>query len=98
MMLFMKKKEKNQFVLTPEDQRLLETFGKNVKTVRKSKKPKLTSEKMAEKAGISYGWVSEIENARSSVSLVIASRIARVLETSIDALTEQEMDIDKVIE
>ena len=87
MLIFMKKHEKA----------VIETFGKNVRSIRKSLK--MTSDDLAEKAGISYTWVSEIENFHAKgVSLDIAFRIAKALDTTLDSLLEEEINIDRAIE
>lgn len=93
------KKEKKDEKIKELDEQLIKIFGTNVKALRKSKRPKLTSEKLAEKAGISYGWVSEIENFHAvGVSLAIAYRIAKALDTSLDSLLEEEIDIERTLE
>lgn len=75
----------------------IETFGENVRLRRKAQK--ITSEALAERAGISYGWVSEIENFHAKgLSLDIAYRIAKALGSTLDELVEPEIDINRTIE
>lgn len=80
-----------------KEKSVIEIFGKNVKDIRKSLN--LTSEELAARAKISYTWVSEIENFHAKgVSLDIAYRIAKSLNTTLDSLLEEEIDIDRTID
>ena len=80
-----------------KEKKIIETFGENVRKKRKALK--FTSEALAERAGISYSWVSEIENFHAEgVSLDIAYRVAKALNTTVDELLEEEIDLERTIE
>lgn len=50
----------------------------------------LTVQKLAEASGLSKGFVSQVENGRTSPSLATLYDIARSLETSVASLVVEE--------
>ncbi len=56
-------------------------IGQNILRLRKEKG--LTQEQLANKAGISRRYLSDIENGKRKISLAILERIARVLDLSV---------------
>lgn len=79
----------------PAEKKFNEDFGFRMKERKESKA--ITSEKLAELAGISYQWVSAIENGRTKrgVSLFVAHKVAKALGTSIEDLIGIDMQIDE---
>jgi transcriptional regulator with XRE-family HTH domain len=55
-------------------------FGARVRQIRKSVKPKLTQEALADIAGIDRSYTGKIERGESNVSLVNINRIADALK------------------
>lgn len=64
--------------------RLCAQVGKNIQKARKSQG--LSQDSLAVKAGIDRSYLSEIENGRVNVSLIILDQIAVALDTKITAL------------
>ena len=60
------------------------SIGKRIKAARKRKQ--LTQEKLAELADISIPYLSNIENANTSVGLNVLMSLANVLDVSLDEL------------
>ena len=60
------------------------TIGKKIRECRK--KAKMTQEQLAEEAGISPTYMSEIENGRKKAGRDVLCKIAEVLEVSVDYL------------
>jgi transcriptional regulator with XRE-family HTH domain len=55
-------------------------FGARMRQIRKSVKPKLTQEALADIAGIDRSYTGKIERGESNVSLVNINRIADALQ------------------
>ena len=55
-------------------------FGARMRQIRKSVKPKLTQEALADIAGIDRSYTGKIERGESNVSLVNINRIADALK------------------
>lgn len=68
----------------------LELLARNINTLRKLKK--LTLDVLAERSGISKGYLSRIENAQNDPSFSILLKISRALEVPIGALLDEESD------
>ena len=60
--------------------------GARIRTLRKSKTPKMTSIDLAKKADISQSYVIEIESGKKNPSLEVLSRIARALDISLSEI------------
>jgi len=60
-------------------------FGRRVKRFRELKK--LTQKELAEDAGLSVSYLSEVENGKRSVSLIKAVNLAYVLDVPLVCLT-----------
>ena len=60
------------------------SVGDRIREIREAKK--LTQDQLAEKAAISKGFLSEIENGKRNVSSEYLLRIANVLSASVDYL------------
>lgn len=92
-MFLMEKKSSRK--MSPEEKAFHASFGERVKNQKE--KVGLTSEKLAEMAGISYQWVSSIENARTKrgVSLYVAYKLSRALRVPIENLIGAELLIDE---
>ena len=58
-------------------------LGARIRTLRKSKEPKMTSTDLAKRADISQSYVIEIESGKKNPSLEVLSRIARALDISL---------------
>lgn len=54
-------------------------FGARMRQIRKSVKPKLTQEALADIAGIDRSYTGKVERGESNVSLVNINRIADAL-------------------
>ena len=63
-------------------------FGERIHLERK--RLNLSLEALAKLAGMSKGFLCEVENGRKSMSVHRAKAIARVLRTSVDVLMEGE--------
>ncbi|MGA9776679.1 MAG: helix-turn-helix domain-containing protein [Limisphaerales bacterium] len=63
-----------------------EIVGKNIRTWRT--KAGLTLEKLAEKAEMSWPYLSEIERGRENISLDKLARLARALNVTLSKLVE----------
>lgn len=59
--------------------RLAETFGSNVRRVRKAQG--ITLEAFADEVGLAYSYVGEIERGRKNPTLDVVERMASVLKT-----------------
>jgi len=57
--------------------------GNRLRTLRKSKIPKMTSTDLARRADISQSYVIEIESGKKTPSLEVLSRLAKALEVSL---------------
>lgn len=64
-----------------------EHFGQRIKAVRASKG--LSQKKLSEDAGISVGFLSDVENGKRSVSLINAVNIAHALGVPLSVLIER---------
>lgn len=71
------------------------SIGKRIKTARKEKH--LTQEKLAEIADISIPYLSNIENANTSVGLNVLLSIANALDVSLDELCCDNLTSSKKI-
>lgn len=93
MILYMEKSKTKP--VTEEEARFNAAFGSRVKARRDALG--ITSEKLAEESGISYQWVSTIENGRTKrgVSVYVAHRLAKALNVSIEQLVGEELVIDE---
>jgi len=60
--------------------------GARIRTLRKSKKPKMTSSDLGKRADISQSYVIEIESGKKNPSLEVLSRIARALDVSLSEI------------
>ena len=73
----------------------------NVRTViadiikKHRKKLKMTQSELAEKAGVDPKYISRIETAISSPSLMVVEKIFDILNVDISYLSVREYDIDK---
>jgi transcriptional regulator with XRE-family HTH domain len=63
-------------IVFPQQQKVLEVFGENLKLARKRRK--LTSVQVAERAGIDRGTLREVERGNPSVSLGAYFNVLRV--------------------
>ena len=63
-----------------------EIVGKNIRACRT--KAGLTLEKLAEKAEMSWPYLSEIERGRENISLDKLARLARALNVTLSKLVE----------
>lgn len=61
-----------------------EIFGNNVRKIRTEKK--ISQEELASMAGIDRTYMSDIENGRRNVSLVIAEKVAKALDVDLKSL------------
>ncbi|MDD5995864.1 MAG: helix-turn-helix transcriptional regulator [Bacteroidales bacterium] len=61
-----------------------EIFGNNVRKIRTEKK--FSQEELASMAGIDRTYMSDIENGRRNVSLVIAEKVAKALDVELKSL------------
>jgi transcriptional regulator with XRE-family HTH domain len=66
----------------------LPTVGERIRQVRELRG--LTQEKLANEAGISKGFLSEVENKGRNLSLDVLLRIATVLHASVEYLAKGE--------
>lgn len=57
--------------------------GDRIRSLRKSKQPKMTSADLAMKADISQSYVIEIESGKKNPSLEVLTRLARALNVSL---------------
>ena len=69
------------------EQDLRKKLAHNLKVERAKKE--LTQERLAELAGISAKHITKIENAKVSPSIYIVYKLAKILDTSIDALISE---------
>ncbi len=60
--------------------------GVRIRTLRKSKKPKMTSFDLAKRAEISQSYVIEIESGKKNPSLEVLSRISKALNVSLSEI------------
>ncbi|MFQ3845077.1 helix-turn-helix transcriptional regulator [Staphylococcus pseudoxylosus] len=65
------------------------TFGENLKKIRKDMK--LTQVEMANRIGISQGYLADIEHNRKNVSLAVVLRIAEGLGISVNKLINDDI-------
>ena len=70
-----------------EDKKILENFGLNFKLYRN--KLKLTQDDIVDKTGFSKSYVSNVECAKHSISLVNAKKIADLLGKSLDDMIKE---------
>lgn len=69
----------------------MKIFKENLR--KRREELRLTQENLAEKAGLSYTFISQLERGEKEPSLRTAHKIARALKTSIDVLiSEKESD------
>ena len=66
------------------------SVGDRIREIRETQK--LTQDQLAEKAGISKGFLSEIENGKRNVSSEYLLRIANALRASVDYLLRGTTD------
>jgi transcriptional regulator with XRE-family HTH domain len=66
------------------------TVGDRVREVRQAKK--LTQDQLAEKTGMSKGFISDLENGNRNVSSEYLLRIANTLGASVDYLLKGDVD------
>lgn len=59
--------------------------GGNIRNARKQ--AGLTLERLAERADLSWAYLSEIENGKENISLDALARVAQALKTTICSLT-----------
>jgi transcriptional regulator with XRE-family HTH domain len=69
-----------------KDTKLLRTFGSKVRNIRHSKK--ISQELLAELADLDRTYISGVERGIRNISLINISALARALEVSLPALTE----------
>lgn len=74
---------------------IVEILGTNIRTLRK--KMGWTQEKLAEKAGISVPFMTQIELARKTASLEVIENIAKVLNVSYERLFKTDISENKDI-
>ena len=67
---------------------IAEILGTNIRSLRK--KAGWTQEKLAEKAGISVPFMTQIELARKTASLEVVESIAKALNVSYERLFKSE--------
>lgn len=70
-------------------QTYLETLGKRVHTVRKSKK--LSQQTLADTAGLDRAYISSIENGKQNITIGVIFRLADALELPINDLLLVEL-------
>ncbi len=72
---------------------IAEILGKNIRSLRK--RLGWTQEKLAEKAGISVPFMTQIELARKTASLEVIESIAKALNVSYERLFKDDISEDK---
>ena len=72
---------------------IVEILGKNIRNLRKQ--AGWTQEKLAEKAGISVPFMTQIELARKTPSLEVIENIAKALNVSYTQLFKTEISENK---
>ncbi|PTI27808.1 helix-turn-helix domain-containing protein [Staphylococcus xylosus] len=65
------------------------TFGENLKKIRKDMK--LTQQEMANRIGISQGYLADIEHNRKNISLAVVLRIGEGLGISVNKLINDDI-------
>lgn len=65
---------------------ILKTFGAAVRLAREQRG--LTQEEVAHRAGITVGYLSQLENGRRNPSLLVMAAICEVLETPLEAVVK----------
>lgn len=65
---------------------ILKTFGAAVRQAREQQG--LTQEEVAHRAGITVGYLSQLENGRRNPSLLVMAAICEVLETPLEAVVK----------
>jgi len=70
------------------DNEILETFGHNVKIERVKKS--LSQQELAELAGFSVPYISNIENGKYNISLTRANKISKIFNKSIDEMIKKQ--------
>lgn len=66
--------------------KLPKAIGKKIQRIRKSMKPRLTQEELAEKIGVTTTYIGFIEQGRYAPSLKVLEKIAKVLKVNITEL------------
>ena len=82
---------KNNSMLLPKLERLLEEMGEQIKLARLRRK--LSTEQIAERAGISRRTLYSVEKGRSSVSIGIYIKVLNVLSLEKDILNIAKDDV-----
>ncbi|MEE3314010.1 MAG: helix-turn-helix transcriptional regulator [Treponema sp.] len=72
---------------------IAEILGTNIRSLRK--KSGWTQEKLAEKAGISVPFMTQIELARKTASLEVVESIAKALNVSYERLFKSDISENK---
>ena len=70
------------------DNEILKIFAHNLKVERIKKS--ISQQKLAELAGFSVPYISNVENAKHKISLISAFKIAQILEKSIDEMLQKQ--------
>jgi transcriptional regulator with XRE-family HTH domain len=70
-------------------------LGKKIRDLRLRRG--LTVQQLAEATGLSKGFISQVENSRTSPSLATLSDLARALETSVAYLVVEEEQVPHVV-
>ncbi len=63
---------------------LIETFGRNVRKLRKERG--WTQEQLAFEAGVKRAYLSEVENGQRNVSLDVVEKLAKALDVRPESL------------
>lgn len=70
-----------------DEQKILENFGLNLKYYRS--KAKMSQDDIVEITGFSKAYISSVENAKFSISLVNAMRLAEIFGKTVDEMTKE---------
>jgi transcriptional regulator with XRE-family HTH domain len=76
----MAKKAKRRGKRFKRDAEIIAAFAANVRRIRKSKRPKLSQEKLAFAANLDRSYVSGVERREKNPTISVLARLARALK------------------